>query len=203
MSGCKCNISLIIVLVSLVSIQAFSQQINYRDSLAEYNSQKVNLKPKLSYSVGSSIIIAPHLGTVTGFTISPFLSIPLSPKLSVDGGIIAGHFYSALGNSNPESALNGEFSELSVYGSASYHINSQLTVYGTGIKQLTGISPFYFLPKSSYAIGSSYNFGNFSIGVTLQRTKWNGNLSPLPFNGSQGFYSPYQQRPGTLTTFGQ
>jgi hypothetical protein len=192
MSGCKCNISLIVVLVSLFSIQAFSQQINYRDSLAEYNSPKVNLKPRLYYSVGSTFIIVPHLGTVTGFTLSPFLSIPLSPKLSVDGGIIAGRFYSALENSNPESALNGAFNELSVYGSASYHINSQLTVYGTGIKQLTGTSPFYFLPKSSYTIGSSYNFGNFSIGVTLQRSKWNGNLSPLPFSGSQGFYSPEQ-----------
>jgi len=193
MSGCKCNISLIIVLVSFISIQAFSQQINYRDSLAEYNSQKVNLKPKLYYSVESTFIIVPHLGTVTGFTLSPFLSVPLSPKLSVDGGIIAGHFYSALGNFNPEGALNGEFNELSVYGSASYHINSQLTVYGTGIKQLTGTSPFYFLPKSSYSIGSSYNFGNFSIGVTLQRSEWNGILSPLPFSGSQGFYSPYMQ----------
>ena len=193
MSGCKCNISLIIVLVSLISIQAFSQQINYRDSLAEYNSQKVNLKPKLYYSVESTFIIVPHLGTVTGFTLSPFLSVPLSPKLSVDGGIIAGHFYSALGNFNPEGSLNGEFNELSVYGSASYHINSQLTVYGTGIKQLIGTSPFYFLPKSSYSIGSSYNFGNFSIGVTLQRSEWNGILSPLPFTGSQGFYSPYMQ----------
>jgi hypothetical protein len=193
MSGSKCNISLIIVLVSLISIQAFSQQINYRDSLAEYNSQKVNLKPKLYYSVESTFIIVPHLGTVTGFTLSPFLSVPLSPKLSVDGGIIAGHFYSALGNFNPEGSLNGEFNELSVYGSASYHINSQLTVYGTGIKQLIGTSPFYFLPKSSYSIGSSYNFGNFSIGVTLQRSEWNGILSPLPFTGSQGFYSPYMQ----------
>jgi hypothetical protein len=193
MSGCKCNISLIIVLVSLFSVHAFSQQINYRDSLAEYNSQKVNLKPKLSYSVGSTFIIVPHLVAVTGFTLSPFLSVPLSPKLSVDGGIIAGRFYSALGNSNPESAINGTFNELSVYGSASYHINSQLTVYGTGIKQLTGTSPFYFLPKSSYAIGSSYNFGNFSIGVTLQKSKWNGILSPFSFNGAQGFYSPYEQ----------
>jgi hypothetical protein len=68
-------------------------------------------------------------------------------------------------------------------------------VYGTGVKQLTGTSPFYSLPKSSYAIGSTYNFGYFSIGVALQRSKWNDILSPLPFNGSQGFYSPYEQRP--------
>jgi hypothetical protein len=44
--------------------------------------------------VGSTFIIVPHLGTVTGFTLSPFLSIPLSPKLSIDGGIFAGRFYS-------------------------------------------------------------------------------------------------------------
>ncbi|MGD0755275.1 MAG: hypothetical protein ABR927_09460 [Bacteroidales bacterium] len=145
----------------------------------------------LHYSVGSTFIIVPHLGTVTGFTLSPFLSVPLSPKLSVDGGIIAGRFYSALWNFNSEGEINGAFNELSVYGSASYHINSQLTVYGTGIKQLTSTSSLYFLPKSSYAIGSAYNFGNFSLGVTLQMSKWNDIHSPLPFNGSQGFYSPY------------
>ncbi len=191
MSGCKCNISLIIVLVSLFSIQAFSQQINFIDSLAEHNSTKVNLKPELHYSIGSTFIVVPHLGIVTGFTLSPFLSIPLSPKLSIDGGIIAGHFYSALRNFNPEGAINGAFNELSVYGSANYHINSQLTLYGTGIKQLTGASPFYSLPKSSYTIGSTFNFGNFSIGAALQMSKWNNIFSPLPFNGSQAFYSPY------------
>jgi len=106
-------------------------------------------------------------------------------------------------NSNPEGAMYGAFNELSVYGSASYHINSQLTLYGSGIKQLTGTSPFYCLPKSSYAIGSAYNFGNFSIGVTLQMSKWNDIQSPFPFNGSQRFYSPYEQGPGTLSTFGR
>ena len=198
MSGCKYNISLIIVLVSLFSIQAFSQQINYRDSLTDYNSQKVKLRPELHYSVGSTFIIVPHFGSVTGFTLSPFLSIPISPKLSVDGGIIAGRFYSTLSNFNPECAINGAFNELYLFGSASYHINSQLTVYGAGIKQLTGTSPFNFLPKSSYAIGSTYKFGNSSIGVTLQMSKWNDILSPLPFNATQGFYYPYEQRPGTF-----
>jgi len=200
MSGCKCNISLIIVLVSLFSTQAFSQQINYGDSLAEYNSQKVFLKPQLHYSLGSTFMIVPHLGSVAGFTLSPFLSIPLSPKLSVEGGIIAGH-YSALWNFNHEGAITGEFNELSIFSSATYHINSQLTLYGAGIKQLTDTSPFYFLPKSSYAIGSTYKFGNISIGVTMQMSKWNNNLSP--FSYSQGFYSPYEQRPGILTPFGR
>ena len=197
MSECKCNISFIIGLVSLFSIQAFSQQINNGDSLAQYNSQNVKLKPRLNYSVGSTYIFVPHFGSVTGFTFSPSLSVPLSPKLSVDGGIIAGSYY-GLWNLNHELAMKGEYNELSIFGSASYHINSQLTLYGIGIKQIAGSSPL-LLPKSSYAIGSTYNFGNFSVGVTLQMSKWNNFLSPSPFNGPQGFYSPFEQGQGTLT----
>jgi len=49
MSGFKFNISLIIFLISLFSIQAFSQQINIGDTLSGYNSAKVNLKPRLNY----------------------------------------------------------------------------------------------------------------------------------------------------------
>jgi len=191
------------VLGSLFSIQAFSQQLNIGDSLSVYNSTKVNLKPRLNYSFGSTFMIVPHLGTITGFMLSPSLSIPLSPKLSVDGGIIAGHYYSVFGNSNQEGLINGAFNELSVYGSASYHFNSQLTLYGIGIKQLAGTSPFNTLPKSSYAIGSTYKFGNFSLGLTLQMSKWNDDYSPLPFNSSKGYHSPYDQRPGILSPFGQ
>jgi len=195
MNGNKHHINLIIVLIFLFSIQSFSQQINSRDSLAEYNSQNVILKPRLNYSVGSSFMIVPHYGTVTGFTISPSISIPLSPKLSVDGGIIAGRYYSGLSNIYPENSINSSFTELSVYGSASYHISSKLTVYGAGIKQIASTSPFYTLPQSSYSIGSTYNFGNFAVGVTMQMSRWNDNLNPMPFNGPRGFYSPFEQGP--------
>jgi hypothetical protein len=200
MTGCKCNISLIIGLVSLFSVQAYSQQINYGDSLAGHNSLKLDLKPSIHYTLGSSFMAVPHFGSVTGFTISPFLSIPLSPKWSVEGGIIAGRYYSNLWNVNNEGNTYGAFNELSVYGSASYHLNSQLTLYGTGIKQLAGTSPLNFLPKSSYTIGSTYNFGNFSIGVAFQMSEWNNIYSPFPINGSQGFYSPFEQGPGTWGT---
>jgi hypothetical protein len=192
MSGFKCSISLIIVLVTLLHVPANSQQIKNRDSLVVYNSQKVILRPQLHYYLGSSFMFIPRIGSVAGLTITPVLSIPLSPKLSVEGGIIAGR-YSAFGNFNHEVAISREFNELSVFGSASYHVNSQLTLYGAAIKQLTGTSPFNFLPKSSYAIGTTYRFGNSSIGITLEMSKWNNNLNP--FSYSQGFYSPYEQIP--------
>jgi hypothetical protein len=202
MSGRKCNISLIIVLVLLSSIQAFSQQNNYANVLNENNSPKADLKPALHYQIGSTFLAVPHCGSVTSFTLSPHLSIPLSPKLSVDGGLIAGRYYSGIRNFSPDGDMYGAFNELSVYGSASYQLNSHLTFYGTGIKQLAGTSPLNVLPKSSYTVGSTYNFGSFSIGVTLQMSQWNNYGSPFPINGSQGFYSPFEQRPGSMGAFG-
>jgi hypothetical protein len=198
MSGGKFYISFFIAMVSALTSQAFAQQINYRDSLNQDFSSQVNLKPRMEYSVGSSFMVVPHSGSVTGFTLSPSISVPLSPRLSVDGGIIAGRYYSTLWKSNPEMAMYGSFNELSIYGSASYHINSQLTLYGMGIKQLAGNAPLYSLPKSSYTIGSTYNFGTFSIGVAFQMSKWDNNFGPSPFSGSPGFYSPFDPRPGTF-----
>ena len=203
MSGCKYRICLLIVLVSLFSIQAFSQGINFSHSLALPNSEKVNLKPQLHYSGWSTLSVIPHSGTVTGFAISPFLSVPLTPKLSVNGGIIGGHYFSGLRNLNTEGEMNGVFNELSVYGSAVYHLNPQFSVYGTAIKQITGTTPFYFLPESSYTIGSTINFGSFSIGVAMQMSNWNDNFSPSPFDSSQGFYSPFIQRPGIFSPIGR
>lgn len=202
MTGYKSNISLIVFLVSLFSVQAFSQQINYRDSLSVDNSQKVILKPHLHYSIGSTFLFVPHVGSVTGVTMTPYLSIPLSPKLSVEGGIIAGRYYSSFGSNN-EGGINGEFSTISIFGSASYHVSPKLTLYGAGIKQVTGNSPFNMLPKSSYILGSDYNFGNFKIGVSVEMSKWNNNLSPLPFNNSQGFSSPLEQRTSTYIPIGR
>jgi hypothetical protein len=200
MTGYKFNLFFIGVLVSLFSVQAFSQQVNYRDSLSMSDSQKLILKPQLHYSLGSSFMFIPRVGSIAGVTISPVLSIPLSQKWSVDGGIIAGR-YSAFGNFSQEGVRTGQFNQLSVFGSASYHVNSQLTLYGAGIKQLTSSSPF-MLPKSSYIIGSNYKFGSFSVGVSVEMSKWN-NLNPMPFNDSPGFYSPFEQRQGTFFPFGR
>ena len=188
MSGSKYRINLIIGLISLFSLQAYSQQISYGDSPG-YNSKP--LKPGLHYSIASTFTVVPHFGNFTGFSLSPYLSIPLNPKLSVSGGIIAGRYYSSFRNFNTEGETYGAFNGLSLFGSASYHLNSQLTLYGTGIKQLEGKSPFYSLPKSSYTIGSTYNFGNFSIGVAVQMSKWDNTGNPFPIKGSQGFNSPF------------
>ena len=191
----KYHISLI-VLVSLLSARAFSQGINYHDSLSLDNSEQVKPKPRVVYSVGSTFMFIPHHGSVTGFTVSPSLSVPVSPHLSFNGGIIAGRYYSDLRMPAYEGSMNGAFNEISVFGSANYHVNSQLTFYGAGIKRLTAPSPFTTLPSSSYIIGSTYKFGNFSIGVAMQMSQWNNNFNSSPISGRRGFYSPFEQSQG-------
>jgi len=189
----KFRIILIIGLVSLFSVQAFSQQTNIVSSRTDDSSAKVILKPRLNYMIGSNFMVVPHLGSFSAVTVSPYLSVPLSAKLSVDGGIIAGYYYSAPWRSNNEGFAYGSFTGISVYGSASYHLSPQFTLYGSAIKQLAGTSSFSVLPKTSYSIGSSYDFGNFSIGVSFQTSKWDNTYIPFPINGSQGFYTPFER----------
>ncbi len=196
MSVTKFNISLIVILISLLSGRAFPQGISYRDTLGLNNSQQLKLKPKIVYSVGSSFMFIPRYGSVTGFTISPSLSVPVSPHLSFNAGIIAGRFYSDLQMPTLEGSMNGAFNEISLFGSANYHVNSRLTLYGAGIKRLTNASPFNTLPNSSYTIGSTYTFGSFSIGVEMQMSQWNNNFNSLPINGRHGFYSPFERSQG-------
>lgn len=193
MTGNRFKISLIILLVSLFSFQVFSQQTDIGTGHTDDNSGKVLFKPGFHYSVGSSFIVAPRLGSISAITFSPAFSIPLSPKLSVEGGIMGSYFYSSQWGSDYVGFHDGSFTGLAVYGSASYHFNPQLTLYGSAIKQFAGTSTFYSLPQSRYTIGSAYNFGNFSIGVSLQMSTWDNIYTPFPVNGSRGFYSPYEQ----------
>jgi hypothetical protein len=195
-TGCINNLITVVLLFSIFSVQGYSQQFNHKDSIPETNSLKLDLKPKLNYSAGSTITVIPHFSAITGFTFSPSFSIPLSQKWVINGGIIAGHYYSSIPDFNGEGTSHTSFNNLTVYGSASYHINPQLTIYGIGLKQLATTSPYDILPKSCYTIGSTYKFGNFSIGVNFQTSRRDGTFTQFPYNGSQGFYSPFGSVPG-------
>jgi hypothetical protein len=166
----------------------FSQEIYSSDSLYLNNPVLIIKRPQLHYSVGSSFTFIPRYGSITGFNASTYLSYPLTPKLSVEGGFIAGHFYPSLKNSLGESGFNNSFCTFSVYGSASYQLNKRLTVYGTGIKQLAGLMPLYNMPTSSFSIGSTLNFGTFSIGAEIQMSDWNNYYSPSPFGENNSLF---------------
>ncbi len=185
----------LIVLTGLLSCSVYSQETRYMDTLT-VGTGHPKIKPAMRYTVGSNFMFIPRYGSVTGITISPSLSVPVSPKLTLNGGIIAGRYYSNLQYPALEGSMQGTFNEISIFGSADYHVNSQLTFYAAGIKRLTGNSPYITLPNSSYTIGSTYKFGNFSLGVSMQMSQWNYNYNSLPINGHQGFYSPFEQHQG-------
>ena len=195
MSVTKYILSLI-VLVTLIAGQAFSQEISSHDTLALSNSHHQKFKPGMAYFVGSTFMFIPHHGSVTGLTVSPSLSVPVSPHLAFNGGLIAGRYYSDFRKPTLDGSMNGAFNDISLFGSATYQVNSQLTFYGAGIKRLTGTSPFNTLPNSSYTIGSTYKFGSFSIGVFMQMSQWNNSFNSSPINSRQGFYSPFEQSQG-------
>ncbi|HVN59137.1 MAG TPA: hypothetical protein VMT63_12635 [Bacteroidales bacterium] len=191
MSGIRLKINTVILLGLLLHSRAFSQQQFSDDSNSIHKKVVSRFKPEVHYSAGSEFMFFPHAGSITGFNLSSSVSVPLSSRLTVEGGLTAGRFYSSLPGFSQEGIKYPAFNMISVYGSASYHISPQLTVYGAGIKQITGSSPFFSLPRNIYTIGSTYNFGNFSIGVTLHMSDWNRNYNLLPLNGSQGFFSPF------------
>lgn len=195
MSAKKGRIYIIVILVSLFSIQAHSQFKTVDDSTNTIMLKADKLKPSLNYSVGTFFLYAPHVGSLSGFTFSPHYTLPINQRLSVEAGIIAGRYNSMFSGFRSEGFKYGSFNDISVYGAASYRVTPQLTLYGTGIKQVAGTTPFFMLPKSSYTIGSTYKFGGFSIGASLQMSKWD-NLGPGTMYGSPGYYSsPYPYLP--------
>jgi hypothetical protein len=193
MSGCSYKTYFLLVVAAMFSFQAFSQQTDIDTRLTGDKTETILFKPVLHYSAGSSFLFAPHLGSVSSINLATAVSVPLSPKLSVEGGIMASYYYSAPFKTEITGFPYGSFNGLSVYGAAIYQFTPQLTLYGSAINQIAGTSPFYSLPKSSYTIGSAYNFGSFSIGVSFQMSNWDNINSPFPMNGSQGLYSPFGQ----------
>jgi hypothetical protein len=183
MVGNKKFLFLVAVLVLTGSIQAFSQQFGKPDS------GQLKVKPFVHYTVGSSVTFIPHYGTFTGFTVSPTISVPLNPKLTVEGGLIAGNYFSSFRGFGTEGRMNGSFTSVSLFGSALYHVSPRFMVYGSGLKQLYSNSPYSYFPRNYYTVGTTYNFGNFSIGASLQMSTWDNNF--MPMNSPNRLYMPY------------
>jgi hypothetical protein len=183
----KLFLSITIILSFLITSQAYSQEITSVDSLQNLNSSPSRFKPQFHYSVGSSFTYIPRYGSVTGLTFSPYLSYLVSPKVSIEAGIIAGRYYSSLKNILPEPGIKNSFNALSVYGSARYQLNERLSVYGIGQKQFFGSMPLYTNPTTSFTFGSTLTFGNFSVGAAIRMSDWSNNAYS-PFGGSHSYF---------------
>jgi len=176
-----------LLLLLLTPLKAFNQLYLPADSISLLDSPVIKAKPVLHYSIGSTFTYIPGHGSVTGLTISPFYSFPLNPKVSVEAGIIAGRYFSNLNNTFQELRYGSSFNSLSVFGSATYHLNKRLSLYGTGIKQLAGSMPMYNLSGNRFSVGSTLDFGNFRIGAEISVSDRYNYYSPFPFGGQSDY----------------
>ncbi|MCB8994820.1 MAG: hypothetical protein H6538_04350 [Bacteroidales bacterium] len=180
----KIVVFLLILLFASLLKQSSAQVNGFSDSLGMHQASGV----QLHYSLGSSFSYIPKFGSLTGISFSPYISYPLGPKISVQGGFILGRYNSFPKNFGNETLINNSFNAISVYGSARYQLNERLSFYGSGIKQLSGSPVMFNQPLSSFRLGSELNFGNFSLGAEIQMSKWNEFYSPFPFSGEQELF---------------
>jgi hypothetical protein len=180
-----------IILSFSVPTGVFSQELDTTEIPGSFNSQIVRLKPRMHYSIGSSFTYIPRYGSVTGLTLSPIYIYPVSSKFSLEAGLIAGRYFPFMKNSSPETGINNPFNSVAVFGSARYQLNQRLSVYGTGTRQIIGTHPLFNLPTSSFSVGSTLDFGNFSIGAEIRMSDRNYYYSPDPFGGNSRYFPSF------------
>jgi len=175
----------------LIKGVAFAQPSEIPDSMVFPASKKQKMKPEFHYSIGSSFTYIPGYGSVSGFTISPGYQFPVTDKLSLQTGLIAGHYIPFQKYEAQETVFNYSGNSIALYGAASYQLNQKLSIYGIGSRQIAGNLPLYRFPTSSFSIGSTLDLGNFSIGAEIRVNNSNYNHSLFPMYGKRDYFSPY------------
>jgi hypothetical protein len=177
------------ILIFVFTFRAFSQNDVKLDSTEFLNLPANKIKSNLNYSVGSSFIFIPRYGSVSGVNASAFLAYPLTSRISVEGGLTAGRYFTSFRNDLRQSGINNSFNSLSIYGLASYKVNDNLSFYSIGTKQLAGSLPLYNSPGSSFSFGSVITYGNLRFCATIQVAEWSDYLQMNPW-GSDTPYLP-------------
>jgi hypothetical protein len=112
-------------------------------------------KPQYHFNFGSSYSYFPSFGGGMNMFASPSVTIPLSKRIFVDGGIIAS---TSLLPGLSSLELNNKvsnFKSLAIYGSTIYQVSPKLIVYGTGVKQLVNTKlpyPYSSLNHNSFSL---------------------------------------------------
>lgn len=152
-------------------------------------------KPQYHLNLGSSYSYFPSLGGGMNMYANPSVAVPLSKRFFVEAGILAAT--SKIPGLSPFEMNNSirNFNSLAIYGSTIYQVNSKLTFYGTGIKQLMNTQlPFPLSPvnHNNFSIGSSLKLGNnITIGASVNFSDYYNLYNPIG-SGSSGFrHSPF------------
>ncbi len=176
--------------------KAFTNNFPEAESLAvSKNIQRLSWDT----NIGSSFFYSKAFGSGTEFFAAPQLNYGISPRLSLHGGVMFSYTsffgHSSLAENN-RSMIN-TFPGMSVYGSASYQLNENITFYGTGVRHMSSffsedMPAFMNNSYNSFSIGSSFRLGdNVTIGASIHVNDRNKYNSPFSQPATGRHYSPF------------
>jgi len=141
---------------------------------------------------GTAALFSPGSGPASMFYVAPTVSLPVTGRLSLHGGVLASTGFSLYRGSDLSLPVPPTVTSLSFFTAASYRVDERLTVYGSGMKRVLSLDRTGELtaPLSyeTYSIGASYRIGrNVTIGATVVISDHN---SSYPFASSNPFLYP-------------
>ena len=154
-----------------------------------FSRHNLLLHPEWHIHMGSSFTYNPLFGSISGFSVTPALSMPLTSRISLTGGAMINQFGSLPIIRDVPNATG----MVSVFGAASYQVNDKLVLYGSAIKHL-GHLPNAMLPFSQsisdqFTLGSELKLGDhLTIGAAFRVNSSNMNS----YYGLNPWYDPYR-----------
>ncbi len=153
------------------------------------------LSPQYHLSIGSSFMYFSTQGSGMNFFAAPNILVPLTKRISVNGGII---FSNNIINSN----LNNELSlpvrnlvGLDIYGSTIYQLTPKIVLYGAAMKQFLsapGNVNHPLISQDSYTFGSSLKISKgITIDASVHISEGYPFYPPMRLRNSNTVISPY------------
>ena len=186
-------------LVPLATGQEYQSDFDFSSEYDTLVIPQKNQRLSWNTNVGSSFMYSKAFGSASEFFAAPQVNYGITPKFAIHGGLMFS-YTSFFGQANSDEngySMPIAFPGMSLYGSASYQLNKNVTFYGTGIRHMSNfyskdVPAFMNKPYNSYSFGSSIRLGNkVTIGASFHVNDRNKYNSPFlsPSNGA--YYSPF------------
>lgn len=197
------HVILLLVLIGAATIQIAAQddvdQIwSQIDSISRYTATPgdpdVKAAPgpwSFNTMVGTSFGYSPFYGSAMNMFAAPQASFRANERLSFHGGLVVSRTVPMLMNLSEDPFIPTGMMNISAYASASYRLTENLTVHGTGIRNMVNFpldedrSALYYHDLS---VGATYNFGKFSIGASFHKS--DNALYRSPFGYGNSLFGP-------------
>lgn len=205
------NITMIFILINSVSgqyinrVNYFNQanyyyEINQNDTSVLFDS--FEKKFKIRMEIGAGFGTGFQNSTFTNTFVSPQFFYNVSPKLSLNGGMILGrnNFYNSSSELVDYFPATGNFTYTYLYGEGQYQINDKLTIGGmlyreSNLQNYPEINPralnfenqgimmeFQYIINENFSIGGGFGVSNGNSPYFNERRMFS---NPFMFNGNR------------------